>query len=234
VINFLRQRVFQNLGLKLLSLVIAIFLWLAVVRDPLAEVVVKIPIEFEHVPQSLDFTSEHVPQAEIRVRGPERILRGLDQEDVHASLDLAKATPGEHTYDLNIRGVRVPRSVEVVQVMPAQLRIDFDKEITRVIPVRPRVIGTFAPGVQLAPGGIIPDPAQVSVVGPEKRVNQIEAVLTDPVDATGVIGRATFATNVFVPDPLVHLAHPGPIHVTVVTEKSGRQASFGHDQAAKH
>jgi hypothetical protein len=60
------------------------------------------------------------------------------------------------------------------------------------------------------------------VVGPEKRVNQIDAALTDPVDATGVVGRANFTTNVYVPDPLVHLAHPGPIHVAVVTEKGGR------------
>jgi YbbR domain-containing protein len=234
VISFLRQYVFHNFGLKLLSLIIAVVLWLAVVRDPLAEVVLKVPIEFEHVPQNLDFTSEHVPQAEIRVRGPERTIRNLNQEDVHASLDLANATPGEHTYDLNVRGVRVPRSVEVVQVMPAQLRIDFDNNITRMVPVRPRVIGTFAPGVQLAPNGIISDPAEVSVVGPEKRVNQIEAVLTDPVDATGVIGRATFATSLYVPDPLVHLAHPGQIHVTVITEKSGRQASISHGQAARY
>lgn len=234
MIKFLRQRVFHNFGLKLLSLIIAIVLWLAVVRDPLAEVVVKIPIEFRHVPQNLDFTSEHIPQAEIRVRGPERIVRGLDQEEVHASVDLANATSGEHTYDLNVRGVRVPRSVEVVQVMPAQLRINFDKDVTRQVPVRARVIGTFAPGVQLAPEGIIADPAEVSVVGPQKRVNQIEAVLTDPVDATGVVGRATFATNIYVPDPLVHLAHIGPIHVTVVTEKSGKAASALHDKAAKH
>jgi YbbR domain-containing protein len=231
VITFLRQHVFHNFWLKLLSLVIAVVLWLAVVRDPLAEVMLKVPIQFEHVPQNLDFTSEHVAQAEIRVRGPERTVRTLAQEDVHAFLDLANATPGEHTYDLSVSAVRVPRGVEVVQVMPAQLRINFDRDITRSIPVRPRVIGTFAAGVQLA--GAVADPAQVPVSGPEKRINQIEAVLTDPVDATGVVGRATFATNVYVPDPLVHLAYSGPIHVTVITEKGGRQASINHSKAAK-
>ncbi len=234
MIQFLRQHVFRNFGLKLLSLLIAVVLWLAVVRDPMAEVVLKIPIEFEHVPQNLDFTSEQIPQAEIRVRGPERIVRGLDQGDVHAFLDLAVAAPGEHTYDLNAHSVRVPRSVEVVQIMPAQLRINFDKDIARIVPVRPRVIGTFAPGVQLASNGVIADPAQITVVGPQKRVNQVEAVLTDPVDATGVIGRARFETNVYVPDPLVHLAHPGPIHVTVVTEKSGKTDAALRGANAKH
>lgn len=224
MISFLRKYIFHNIGLKLVSLIAAVVLWLAVVRDPQSEVVIKIPVQFNHVPANLDFTSENIPQAEIRVRGPERIVRDIDAADVHASLDLTGAAPGEHTYDLNIRKIKVPRGVEVVQVIPAQMRIDLDKEITKEVPVRPRVIGSFAPGVQYAPNGVVAVPSEVKVVGPERRVNQIEAVLTDPVDATGVVGSATFVTNVYVPDPLVQLVHPSPIHVTVVTEKSGKTA----------
>ncbi len=224
MISFLRNHVFHNIGLKLVSIIAAIVLWLAVVRDPQSEVVITIPVQFNHVPANLDFTSEHIPQAEIRIRGPERIVRGLDAADVHASLDLTNATPGEHTYDLNPRAIKVPRGVEVVQVIPAQMRIDLDRQTAKEVPVRPRVIGTFAPGIQYAPEGVIATPSVVKVVGPERRVNQIEAVLTDPVDATGVVGSASFVTNVYVPDPLVQLAHPSPIHVTVVTEKSGRTA----------
>jgi len=54
-------------------------------------------------------------------------------------------------------------------------------------------------------------------------VNAIESAITDPVDASGVIGRATFTTNAYIADPLVRVAKPAPIHVTVVTERhSGR------------
>lgn len=225
MISFLRNHVFHNFGLKLLSLAIAVVLWLAVVRDPTSEVVVTIPVQFNNVPANLDLSSEHVPQAQIRVRGPERILRDLDQQDVRASLDLAKATPGEHTYDLTVRQIHTPRGIEVLQIIPAQFRITFDKEVTRMVPVRPRVIGTLASGVQFAPGGIIADPEQVAITGPEKRVDHIESVLTDPVDATGVVGRGTFTTNVFVPDPLVQLVNRGPIHVTVITDKVPMSAS---------
>jgi YbbR domain-containing protein len=220
LITFLRQYVFQNIGLKLISLLVAVLLWLAVVHEPQAEVSLTIPIEFQNVPQYLDFTSEHVPQAAIRVQGPERMVRDLDQAEVHATIDLAHAAPGEHTYDLTPREIHVPHGVDVLQVMPGQLRITFDRRITKEIPVRPRVIGSFASGIRIAE--IASDPAEVAVVGPEKRVNQIDAALTDPVDATGVIGRANFTTNIYVPDPLVHLAHPEPIHVTVFTEKSGQ------------
>lgn len=221
MIAFLRKYVLHNLGLKLLSLIASVLLWLAVVRDPSAETVITIPVQFQSPPADLIFSSEHLPQAEIRVRGPERMVRELDQENVHATLDLSRATPGEHTYDLNPHAIRVPRGVDVVQVIPAQFRITFDTESTKVIPVRPRVIGSLASGVELASAGVMADPAQVVVRGPAQRVNQIEAVLTDPVDATGVVGRATFTTNVYVPDPLVRVAHPEPIHVTVVTQQAG-------------
>jgi YbbR domain-containing protein len=223
MITFLRQRVFNNIGLKLLSLGIAVLLWVAVTREPRGEVVLAVPVEFQNAPQNLDFTPSRVPEAEVRVQGPERVLRALAKGDVHASISLANAAPGEHTYDLTAQQVHVPREMSVLQVTPAQMRITFARQITKEVPVRPRVIGTFATGVQIA--NVTPDPAQVAVVGPENRVKQLESVLTDPVDATGVLGTATFTTNVYVPDPQVRLAHPEPIHVTVTTDKASTQAA---------
>jgi hypothetical protein len=47
----------------------------------------------------------------------------------------------------------------------------------------------------------------------------VETAITDPVDASGVVGTATFSTHAYVSDPLVRLVDPGPIRVTVTTEK---------------
>ncbi len=43
--------------------------------------------------------------------------------------------------------------------------------------------------------------------------------MTDPVDATGVVGKATFTTHVYVGDPLVRVQTPDAIHVTVDTAR---------------
>ena len=48
----------------------------------------------------------------------------------------------------------------------------------------------------------------------------IDTVLTDPVDASGVIGTYTFHTTAHVGDPLVRAVNPETIRVTVITEKS--------------
>ena len=46
--DFLRKYVFHNFGLKLLSLAVAVLLWMAITRDPVAEVALNVPIEFHN------------------------------------------------------------------------------------------------------------------------------------------------------------------------------------------
>jgi diadenylate cyclase len=215
--NFFQRVVLHNLGLRLISLCLAIGLWLAVARDPVAEVAVEVPIEFHHIPDNLEISSEHIPQAQVRVRGPEQVVRRVQPDDVHAEIDLTGTKPGERTFDLSSQQVRQPRDLEVVQVVPSQLHLSFDERLSRVVEVHARVVGTFAHGYRIAQ--IEVDPPQISISGPRKRVETVEAAITDPVDASGTMLRNTFVTHAYVSDPLVQVVHPGPVRVTVIMEK---------------
>ncbi|MGA6982212.1 MAG: CdaR family protein, partial [Candidatus Sulfotelmatobacter sp.] len=112
----------HNFWLKILSLVIATGLWMMVEpnQQP-AEVAVHVPIEFQHVPWSLEISSTTIPEAQIRVRGPERLIHDLSASDVHAELDLANVQAGERTFDLTAQQIRRPRDLQVVQVVPGQV-----------------------------------------------------------------------------------------------------------------
>ncbi len=214
------QRIFvHNIGLKLVSLLLAIGLWLAVARDPIAEVEMRVPIEFRNLPDSLEVDSASFTEAQIRVRGPGRVIHGLQVADVRAEIDLAGVRPGERTFDLTGRQVHAPEEVEVVQIIPGQLHLSFDNRATRVVEVRPSVTGNFASGLRVAQR--IADPPSVMITGPRRRVETVEAAITDPVDASGVMTRATFVTQAYVPDPLIQVVHPTPIRVTVIMEGSG-------------
>jgi YbbR domain-containing protein len=219
--DFIRRHVVNNLGLKILSLAIAVLLWMAIAAEPKPEVAITVPIEFHNNPDSLEISSETIPQVQVLVKGPAGVVHSLGPSEVHAVIDLNSATPGEHTYDLFNNRVRVPRDVEVLQVIPSQFRISFDTRASKKVDVRPRVIGATAPGFRME--DVTVDPPTVTLVGPQKRVDAIESVITDPVDASGVMGRATFNTHVYVSDPLVRLANPSAVHVTVVTDTRARQ-----------
>ena len=220
MINFFKRYVLHNFGLKLLSLLLATGLWFMIARDEQpAEVAIHAPIVFQHVPQQLEISSESVPEAQIRVRGPERMIRQLKTNEVQAEIDLAGVKSGERTFDLTSHQIRHPREIEVVQILPSQLHLAFDTRATREVEIRPRVTGTFATGEQIVK--VDADPPRITIAGPRQHVERIDAATTDPIDATGTLGSAVFTTNVYVPDALVQVVQAGAIRVTVVVQKVG-------------
>ena len=207
-----QRTVVENFGLKLTSLLLAVGLWFVVARDPIAEVEMKVPIEFQRLPENMEIDSASFTQAQIRVRGPERVIHRLERSDVRAEINLADVRPGERTFDLTARQIHVPQDLEIIQIIPSQFQLSFDTRTTRTVEVRARVTGTFAGGMRVAQA--IADPSSIMITGPRRRVEAVESATTDPVDVSGTMTRASFLTHAYVPDPLIQVVHPTPIRVS--------------------
>jgi len=219
VIAFFRHYVLHNFGLKLLSLLIATFLWFTISRDQQPAVVaIRVPIEFQHLPGNLEISSQTIPEAQVRVLGPERLVGQLRSTDVRAEIDIAGAQAGDRTLDLTAQQIHVPKGLTVEQVVPGQVHISFDTRMTREVEIHPRVTGNFVAGAQIAK--LLVDPERVTITGPRHRVETVDAATTDPVDASGTTVQATFVTTVFVSDPLVQVVNPVPVRVTVIMAKT--------------
>jgi YbbR domain-containing protein len=220
MMGLVRRIVFHNFTLKLTSLLLATALWFIISRDEQpAEVAVRSPIVFQHVPSNLEVSSESIPEAQIRVRGPERVIRQLRANEVQAEIDLSGSQPQERTFDLTSQQVRHPRELTVIQVVPSQVHLAFDTRLIREVEIHPRVTGTFADGEQIV--RVDADPARIIIVGPRHHVENIDAATTDLIDATGTRGSAVFTTNVYVSDPLVQVEKAISIRVTVIVQKVG-------------
>jgi len=209
---------FHNLGLKLVSLALAVGLWLAVTRQPTAEVAVEVPIAFENMPGNLEISSVDIPKAQVRLRGSERAIQRLQNTQVSVDLWLDVTKPGERTFDLTARQVHQPHELQVVQVIPSQVRLAFDVRVTRQVPIQPRLVGTSAPGYEI--GQIIVEPSQVQIVGPEKHVEAVESATTDPVDISGANHRIALLRHAYVADPLVQVNNLDPVRITITIEKA--------------
>jgi YbbR domain-containing protein len=215
--DFLHRHVFHNLGLKLISLALAVGVWLAVARDPVAEIAVDVAIEFRDIPQNLEISSESVPKAQIRLRGPERVIRRLEPADVYAEIELNGLKPGERTFDLTAQQIHEPSELEVVQVVPSQFHLSFDTRLTRQVPVEPRVAGTFAPGYGIE--RVVVDPPIITISGPKKHVEAVTSATTDPIDVSGAISQIAVRRHAYVSHPLIQVASPDPVQVTVTMQK---------------
>jgi hypothetical protein len=216
-----QRYIVHNFGLKLLSLFLAAGLWMMIARDEQpAEVALHAPIVFKNVPPHLEISTEVISDAQIRVRGPERVIHQLQPNEIHAEIDLADVSPGDRTFDLTSQLVRHPRDVHIVQVVPSQLHLTFDTRLTREVEIHPNVVG-LAEGERI----VKTDPPRIIITGPKRHVEKIDAATTDPIDATGARGSAVFTTNAFVADPLVQVVQNTSIQVTVTVDSTPNASS---------
>ena len=209
----------KNVGWKLLSLLLALALWFAVAREPELATSISVPIEFKNIPDELDISSGVPDRVHIEIRGPSGRLGRDYLSDLAVVLDLSDARPGERTFTVHDRNINLPVGVAFYRAVPSQITLRFDRLTTREVRVVPRYSKSPPDGYRLK--SFHPDPSRVRIRGPEDHVRQIDQVMTDPIDLSGVVGQAEFHVHINVGDPQVRLeSATGLVTVRVVLEKT--------------
>src|SRR3990172_3395398 len=90
----IRSILFENLGLKIASLLLAFLLYAHVVTDQERESVVNVSISVVGLADTLTATGELPQRVQIKVRGKWKDLIRLDLTHPALSLDLAASEPG--------------------------------------------------------------------------------------------------------------------------------------------
>ncbi len=87
----MRQLLTRNLGWKLLSLLIAIALWIAVAREPEVATSLSVPVDFRNMRDDLDIDGNLPDRVRLEVRGPSGRLTRDNLSAVAVVLDLSDA-----------------------------------------------------------------------------------------------------------------------------------------------
>lgn len=207
----------QNLGWKLLSLLIAVVLWLAIAREPEVATSISVPVEFRNMRDDLDISGSLPDRLRLELRGPSGRLTRDNLAAVAAVLDLSDARAGERTYDIRGRNLNLPSGVVFYKAVPSQITLHFDQLAVREVPILP-VFVKQPVSYRIASQQF--SPMKVRIRGSEDRVRLINQVKTDPIDLSGVVGEKVFHTHLNIGDAQVRLVPaPGDITVRVKLEK---------------
>lgn len=199
-------RPFANLPLKVISLLVAIVLWLAVSGQSTVERNIRVPLEYQNVPPGMEIVGDPPGSVDVRLRGSSGNLARVVQGDVVAALDLTNARPGTRIFNLHASEVRVPFGVSVVQVTPPTVSLDFEFSGQKVVPVSPVIEGDPEPGYVV--GRITTSPATVQVLGPVGRLEALLEATTEPVRVDGARTSVLDRVTIGVEDPTVRLREP--------------------------
>ena len=230
--GWLRSAMFDNLGLKFLSIVLAVTVFLLVNTDKDREITARVGVSYT-LPEDKVLISERVDEVRVTVKGSWRRLRKFDEREVdRINLDVRRATSGEIAITNDM--IHLPSGVAVTSINPRSVRILFDKRVDKVVEVTPAITGRPQHGYVVAE--VKPVPATVKLRGGETMLAALTVIHSSEISLEGrtdsfvaeaqavppegaeVVGNPQIAVQIHVDEELVTRKVPG---VTVVVRSDG-------------
>jgi hypothetical protein len=187
----MRTRLLENLGLKLLSVVLAVFLWAVVLGEQKVEVTLNVPLEIKDLPRDLVLLNEPPDTLKVRLRGPKTLVTTLAPREVVLEGLPKTFVEGENVIPIRPEAVRVPRGIEVVEVTPHRVRVVLDAMAVREVEVSPRIEGAPPKGFVLK--RVTSTPPRIRLAGPKSELRRLARVYTVPISLDGQT--ASFSTR---------------------------------------
>lgn len=212
--SWIHGALLDNVGLKFLSMVLAITVFLLVNTDRDREISARVGVSYT-MPDDKVLVSERLDEVKITVKGPWRRLRRFDEREVpRINLDLRHAPTGEVAITPDM--IHLPSGLSVTSISPRSVRVAFDRRVERIVEVSPQLAGRPQHGYVVAEAK--PQPATIKVRGPEGTLSVLSSVKTHEIP---VEGRAdTFSTEaaLALPDG-VETDGPSQVVVQVVVDE---------------
>ena len=182
----MKEKIFKNFSLKILSAVGALILWTIIVNiyDPTTSVTISnVAVELQNT-ESLtdnDYTYEVVDGSRISVyiSGPKSIITELKSSDIVATADLSRITAFADYVDIDVKVVKDGRELKNVEVIPrtTAVRLQIENRLTKEFTIKHYIEGNLDSGYMIGGVSIFPD--SVKVTGSSSAVGKIaNAVVT--------------------------------------------------------
>lgn len=198
----MKERLMNNIGLKVLAFLMALMLWLIVVNtdDPVTtDTFYNIPVSVvnEEVLAATNQTYQIVDNTQlvaVTVKAKRSTLNKIKNEDIQAVADMKELTlQTQIPIVASIRGVEY----ESIEVIPRNLQVKLEDEQTKKFPIVPKTTGTVRDGFVL--GEIKAVPEMVSIRGPKSVISSINRVEAE-VGVSGLSQDATLPSELVLYD----------------------------------
>jgi hypothetical protein len=118
----------RNLGWRLLSVLLAVLLWVAVEGEPELVTLQPVPVFYRNVESNLALVANPPNSVRIELRGAADVLSRDNLANVAVLLDLAGLTePGERVFPVTKTNLTLPAGVRFVRSDPPELRLHLDR-----------------------------------------------------------------------------------------------------------
>src|SRR5919199_425403 len=163
--RLLRRIFIEDWNLKLLSLAIAIVLWMAVTGQN-QPVTAHVNVQLNFIrPPALEISNDPPRTVDVMLTGSRSKLDDLTTLDLVATVDISDQRSGERVLRLADKAqITLPQGIKVDGFQPSAIPIRLEEIVERQVPVEPRLEGKPADGFEVY--GVYSSKSSVRVRGP--------------------------------------------------------------------
>ena len=211
--NSMRRAFTENIYLKVLSLLIAIFLWAIVSGERNAEWSYLLPLDTVNQPEELIITNNVPSFLDVRLQGPHSFIKNLNPKDMAVNLDLGELKTGSNIYPLTADLVKTPRGTTVTRINPSYITIEVENLVRKKVNIKADTKGTPAKDFFIESIEIIP--SSTEIIGAESEAKEISFLKTAPIQVSGIKNDIQFEVSVDTRGRKIILTNSDPVTVNI-------------------
>jgi YbbR domain-containing protein len=172
----------NHLPLAVISLFLSTVLWLVVSGQNMTTHDVTATLELINIPKNMTVNQDIPEDINIRLEANTAQFKLMDGRKLNLKLNAEDIVPGPNLLNVDVSKLEppLPRGIKVVRVIPEEIAFEVYPYVTKVLPVKPPVVGELPPYLERTGPDEI-DPPVAKVTGPEQRVSSISEVSTVPI-----------------------------------------------------
>jgi YbbR domain-containing protein len=222
------EKLANNWPAKVISIVVAIFLFMFHRMSALDERYFSIPLRVQTDGQLVP-ASSYPRNVRVTLRGESNTVLTIVEDDIEAYIDLTKyKNEGVYKAPVQIqkKGSALGINPLEIQVDPVEIALAIEKKESKVVGITPSFRGFLNNGYELS--SYVMEPSQVEVSGPTSVVDKISDVTTDFIELTGRKENFTVSVKLLNKDPLIKIAGNGMVNFQAVVQPSVLVKTFDH------
>jgi YbbR domain-containing protein len=211
----------KNPTLKVISLILAIILWVFVKSKSGGEVGLVVPLEFYRVPASLIVSNVTDEAINVRINGSFMQLQRLPTREIRARIDLSRARPGTNSFDILPDNFNISKTLDITQISPSSVKVELDRVVDKIVHVKAVVKGRPARGYRITKISV--DPPYINLQGARSQLMGLKEVLTEEVDISGLKETVGVEAPLRIADLRLKRAVKRTVRVTVEVKEGRRK-----------
>lgn len=170
------------------SLVLAVVFWatLIVAQKEVLEKVLTVPVEYTASAPELVLVGEKATEVSLHLTGPKSDLDAVNPAQMSVKIDLSKAVPGKQTFVITGENIRLPKSVNLLDVSPSTLELTLAEIVQQVVPVMPQLVGKLPDDLQIQSIDVAPPAIAVLTPSAQGEKDRKLSVSTTPIYLGGI------------------------------------------------